>query len=155
MNQSSYSRAVETKHREGLKYGGDVDVVDAWENLKADPKAVLVDVRTHAEWSYVGVPDLNAVGKQPLLVEWQIYPHMAVNDSFVEQVSAEVKDKTAPIYFLCRSGARSKQAAIEMTKNGYKTCYNVDDGFEGSHDSQKHRGLACGWKARGLPWVQG
>ncbi|MGI9402905.1 MAG: rhodanese-like domain-containing protein, partial [Hyphomicrobium sp.] len=29
------------------------------------------------------------------------------------------------------------------------------DGFEGPLDASRHRGQVAGWKAAGLPWVQG
>ena len=116
---------------------------------------VLVDVRTQAEWNFVGIPDLSSVDKKPVFVEWQVFPTMDVNGSFVEAVTAAAPDKSAPIYLLCRSGARSKSAAIALTQAGYAECYNISQGFEGRHDAEQHRGSTDGWKARGLPWVQG
>jgi rhodanese-related sulfurtransferase len=59
------------------------------------------------------------------------------------------------VLFICRSGQRSRGAAIAMTSAGYQRCYNVAEGFEGSHDGARHRGTVGGWKARQLPWVQG
>ena len=41
----------------------------AWAALAADPSAHLVDVRTVAEWNFVGLPDLGTLGKRVLLVE--------------------------------------------------------------------------------------
>ena len=35
----------------------------------SDGDAALVDVRTRAEWAFVGLPDLSPVGAQPVLVE--------------------------------------------------------------------------------------
>jgi len=152
MNQSSTFSSVTL---EAMGYAGDVDVIEAWETLKVNPGAYLVDVRTRAEWTFVGIPDLTSSGKKPLFIEWQTYPSMAVNPSFVEEISSEISDKSTPIFFLCRSGARSKAAAIEVTKNGYASCFNIGDGFEGPRDDSERRGLASGWKARDLPWVQG
>ena len=43
-----------------MSYAGNISPKDAWELLKGDPKAQLVDVRTAAEWNFVGVPDLSA-----------------------------------------------------------------------------------------------
>ncbi|HZF36618.1 MAG TPA: rhodanese-like domain-containing protein, partial [Candidatus Angelobacter sp.] len=63
-------------------------------------------------------------------------------------------DREAPIFFLCRSGARSRAAAMAMTQAGYARCYNIANGFEGNHDAERHRGKAAGWKADGLPWTQ-
>ena len=136
-------------------YAGDVDVFTAWESVKNLRNAALVDVRTQAEWNFVGVPDLSSADKQPVLIEWQIFPTMELNKSFADMIIAATPDKSAPIYFLCRSGARSKSAAISMTQAGYKKCYNIAQGFEGPHDRKQHRGCVDGWKACGLPWVQG
>jgi rhodanese-related sulfurtransferase len=136
-------------------YAGDVSPADTWERLAADPKAKLIDVRTQAEWMYVGVPDLAPLSRQPLLVSWQVFPSMAVNDSFAAQVAAQGVGKDESLFFLCRSGVRSRAAAELLTALGYKHCYNIADGFEGPPDSARHRGATAGWKASGLPWVQG
>lgn len=135
-------------------YAGDVTPKQAWDALEADERAVLVDVRTQPEWLFVGVPDLGEMGKQPLLVQWQIFPSMQKNPSFVDDLRKAGVPEDAPLYFLCRSGGRSRAAAIAVTEAGYKACYNVAGGFEGGHDSDKHRGGREGWKAEGLPWVQ-
>lgn len=136
-------------------YAGDVTADHAWRILQTDPKAVLVDVRTQAEWTYVGVPVLDQLGKQTIFVEWQSFPSMAQNLSFAEQVAATGVAPDSTVLFICRSGARSAAAAAAMTARGYEACYNISDGFEGPHDEQKHRGTTNGWKARGLPWAQG
>ena len=155
MSQSSASGSSAAKTVGAAGYAGDVDVADAWEGLKSDPAAVLVDVRTKAEWTFVGVPDLSEAGKEVVLVEWQVFPSMEVNPGFVDAVAEGASDPSSPVYFICRSGARSKSAAIALTHAGYATCYNVSGGFEGPHDGVQHRGTIDGWKARGLPWVQG
>ena len=141
--------------RQGGGYTGDVGAAHAWERLRSDPDAALVDVRTHAEWNFVGVPDLSELGKEVVFVEWQSYPAMEANPAFVDAVSAAAPDRRAPLYLLCRSGARSRAAAIALTGAGYAECYNVSGGFEGPHDARKHRGVEDGWKASRLPWVQG
>ena len=136
-------------------YAGDITPTEAWEILNARPEAVLIDVRTPAEWAYVGLPDLSAVGKQPLLVPWALFPSMTINPDFGAEVESAVADRNAPLVFICRSGARSRAAAIAMTARGYRSCYNVATGFEGDPDSQRHRGTISGWKVENLPWVQG
>jgi rhodanese-related sulfurtransferase len=60
----------------------------------------------------------------------------------------------APLYFICRSGNRSRQAAMLATEVGYSRAFNVEYGFEGRLGSDRHRGTAGSWKAEGLPWVQ-
>lgn len=129
-----------------------------WPALKADPQAVLVDVRSRAEWTFVGVPDLSPIGREPVLLEWQRFPGMEPNADFVDQLRSALAERGAgsetPIYFLCRSGARSAAAAAAMTAAGFRYCVNVSDGFEGSLDSERHRGRSNGWKAADLPWRQ-
>ena len=136
-------------------YAGDVTPTEAWERLQADPNAKLVDVRTQAEWVYVGVPDLGGVGKQPLLVQWQTFPGMTRNDAFAEQLRGQGVQPGDTLLFLCRSGVRSKAAAELMTQLGFRNSYNIADGFEGPLDAGRHRGASAGWKAAGLPWMQG
>jgi rhodanese-related sulfurtransferase len=126
----------------------------AWKILSENDKSILIDVRTQAEWSYVGLPDLISLDKKPALVEWQVFPSMQLNPEFVSVLSRAVVDKDAPLLFLCRSGARSAAAAKAMTAAGYSSCFNVTDGFEGPLDAQARRGAAAGWKASGLPWRQ-
>ncbi len=139
------------------RYAGDVDAAAAWEGLKA-PEARLVDVRTRPEWTFVGVPDLSPLGKEALFLEWQAYPSMVVAQDFVERLAAHLAEegigRDAPLYFLCRSGGRSRAAAMAMAEAGFTRCYNVADGFEGRLDPTRHRGTVEGWKAAGLPWMQ-
>jgi len=138
----------------GMRYAGDVGPSDAYAALQADADAVLVDVRTSAEWSYVGLPDLSQIGKRVIPLEWQRFPDGALNRSFVEQLREAGVGEGAPIYFLCRSGVRSAAAAEVATAAGLGPAYNVSDGFEGPLDHDGHRTVS-GWKAAGLPWRQG
>jgi rhodanese-related sulfurtransferase len=135
-------------------YAGDVTPAAAWKILSEDKVAVLIDVRTRAEWNYVGLPDLEKLAKKPALIEWQAFPSMQPNPEFVAALSAVLPDKEAPLLFICRSGARSAAAAKAMTAAGYSTCLNVAYGFEGPLDGSAKRGTTGGWKAAGLPWRQ-
>jgi rhodanese-related sulfurtransferase len=139
-------------------YAGDVSVNEAWDMLKRDPKAQLVDVRTIAEWNFVGLPDLAGQGRSLHCVEWQQFPSGALNPSFVSEVSGALNaagaNKDTAILFLCRSGGRSRAAAIAMAGAGYRNSFNVAGGFEGDLDGERHRGGHNGWKASGLPWKQ-
>jgi len=131
---------------------------EAWQSLAKEPGAALVDVRTVAEWNYVGLPDLSSLRAPLLRVEWQSFPSGAVNASFVDTLEESLQSsgvgKDSPLFFICRSGARSASAAAAMTAAGYSQCYNVAGGFEGGRDGQGHRGTVEGWKAADLPWVQ-
>jgi rhodanese-related sulfurtransferase len=125
-----------------------------WEALRDEPHAQLVDVRTDAEWNFVGLPDLASTGKQVVLIPWQVYPTMAPNADFISQLKQAGFTAEHHIYFICRSGARSMHAAMAALAAGFPRVYNVADGFEGPLDGDGHRGSAAGWKAEGLPWRQ-
>ncbi|MGB8365608.1 MAG: rhodanese-like domain-containing protein [Rhizomicrobium sp.] len=139
-------------------YAGDVTSAEAWAVLRGEPKAQLIDVRTAAEWAYVGLPDLSGLGRELHRVEWQIFPSMAVNPDFAALAAEKVRhagaDEQTPLLFLCRSGARSRAAAIAMTRAGFAKSFNIMDGFEGDLDAERHRGRHNGWKAANLPWRQ-
>ena len=126
----------------------------AWDALVKQPQAQLVDVRTDAEWNFVGLPDLSEAGKEPALIPWQMYPTMQVNAGFVTKLKEAGFTPDHHIYFLCRSGARSMAAARAAVEAGFSHAFNVADGFEGPPDGEGHRGTVAGWKATGLPWQQ-
>ncbi|WP_316857961.1 rhodanese-like domain-containing protein [uncultured Cohaesibacter sp.] len=139
-------------------YAGDIDVLEAWQEMSKDPTAVLIDVRTHAEWNYVGVPTFDDPQREVLLVEWLSYPSMQGQADFGKRLKKELEDRNVAndraLFFLCRSGARSRHAAIEMTRIWSGPCYNIASGFEGDLDDQLHRASCNGWKHAGLPWKQ-
>jgi rhodanese-related sulfurtransferase len=115
-------------------------------------------VRTRAEWTYVGIPDLGPLGKRTVLVEWQAFPDQSVDPRFAERLANELKalgvQSDDDLFFICRSGSRSLAAARAMAEIGYRACHNVTEGFEGPLDDARHRGGLSGWKAAGLPWQQ-
>lgn len=135
-------------------YAGDLTPQEAWELLRRDPDALLVDCRTTAEWAYVGVPETDELDREVVMVEWQQYATGQVNERFVDELRESLGDKPErPLVFICRSGVRSVAAARAATDAGLGPSYNVLDGFEGGV-SAGHRGGA-GWRAEGLPWRQG
>ena len=134
-----------------------VDVETTWQSLATRPRSQLIDVRTRAEWTYVGIPDLRSIGKRAVLIEWQTFPDQTVDPRFVERLTGELKASAQSeddLFFICRSGVRSLAAAKAMAEAGYRSCHNVGGGFEGPLDEDCHRGSAGGWKATGLPWLQ-
>jgi rhodanese-related sulfurtransferase len=137
------------------KYAGDVDSRQAADILRDNPRAVLLDVRSAPEWDFVGRPDLSGLGREPVLVSWQSFPGMTLNPDFNRAVEAEGVTKDQVVLLLCRSGQRSKHAAIALTEAGYQHCFNISDGFEGPKDTAGHRNTTSGWRASGLPWLQG
>ncbi len=135
-------------------YAGDKTVQETWDILASAPNAVLIDVRTTAEWAYVGLPDLSSLGKMVQPVSWVLFPDMSKNMNFIDEISAIQPNKDAPMIFLCRSGVRSIAAAEAATRAGYSQAYNVLEGFEGGPDQSGHRGTIGGWKVAGLDWKQ-
>lgn len=137
-----------------MSYAGDIGPEQAWELLAENPDAVLVDVRTEAEWKFVGVPDTSSVAKPTLLVAW-VDSTGSRNTGFLDELRNALGDRPAdaPVLFLCRSGQRSAHAADLATEAGIAPAYNITDGFEGPLDEAGHRGSA-GWRALGLPWRQ-
>ncbi|MEH6623769.1 rhodanese-like domain-containing protein [Dietzia kunjamensis] len=134
-------------------YAGDLSPRQAWDLLASDPDAMLVDVRTSAEWQWVGGADLSELGKRTLGIEWMTSAGQP-NERFVEHLGEAGIDAETPVLFLCRSGGRSAAAASLATAAGYRTAYNVAEGFEGDPDAAGHRGTVNGWKVAGLAWRQ-
>ena len=131
-----------------------IDPLAAKALLDRDPRSCLIDVRSTVEFDYVGHP----VGA--LHVPWKDYPDWQENPAFTAAVGAAVGDHgetglDRPILLICRSGARSYQAAERLREHGYSELYNVEEGFEGDKDADQHRGTINGWRFRGLPWEQG
>jgi rhodanese-related sulfurtransferase len=132
---------------------------EAYDALSADPATALVDVRTRAEWMFVGAPDISSLGRDVAFVEWVGFPPDGPNTRFIEQLEAALPGGVSTIYFICRSGARSHSAASAAaahfaSRNRDVACVNVLEGFEGDLDETGKRGRLGGWKARGLPWRQ-
>ncbi len=139
-------------------YAGDLSIEDAYAVLTEDEKSVLVDVRTQPEWAFVGVPDIGALGNTVIFKEWHVYPSMQVAADFTPRLVAALiargADPSTPVLFLCRSGVRSRAAAIALTGAEWAHCHNIAEGFEGGLDATRRRGALGGWRARGLPWIQ-
>lgn len=142
------NRARERAVQQGFNFSGEVTPDEAFQLLQALPGAVIVDVRTRAEWDWVGrVP--NAIE-----IDWVQYPEMTRNPGFITELERQV-DRGATILFLCRSGVRSRSAASAAIDAGFSAAYNILEGFEGDKDAQNHRGSLGGWRFHGLPWYQG
>ncbi len=133
-------------------YAGDVDASVAYEWLQRHA-GVLVDVRSEPEWHCAGVPTLAGTPSSVLPLAWKLYPQWNINLHFLSQLQAAVA-VTTPVFFLCKTGGRSADAATAATAAGYHMAYNICDGMEGPHDAQGRRGRIAGWKAAALPWEQ-
>ena len=131
---------------------------EAFDLLKEDKDAVLIDVRTNKEHLEVGIPDLREIGKDTFKIEWRnsILPGSGkrfLND-FYKNLSHHGKGK---YLFICRSGIRSNFAALtveESFKSGNYNgmCFNIEDGFEGFEQPSVYPQNPTGWKNLGLPW---
>jgi rhodanese-related sulfurtransferase len=131
-----------------LAFEGALTPREAHEVLQLTPHAKLVDVRTRAEWDWVGrVPNA-------LEIEWHSYPGHQINPHFLQTLKHSVPTELLLI-FICRSGVRSSAAAKAATEAGFPDCYNVLEGFEGDKDAHGQRNKIGGWRYHGLPWNQG
>lgn len=129
----------------GLPYAGALTPAEAYEVLQLAPGARLVDVRTRAEWDWVGrIPGA-------VEIEWNTYPGGQHNPDFLSQLKRQV-DSESLVIFICRSGVRSHNAASLASEAGFTACYNVLEGFEGDIDAFGQRGKIGGWRRAGLPW---
>jgi rhodanese-related sulfurtransferase len=141
--QRARQRGAELK----LPYAGAVTPAEA--HLLVQQGARIVDVRTRAEWEWVGRPP------DTVPIEWNTWPGGARNPAFAEQLQAAIPPSDTPVLFLCRSGVRSHGAAILAAELGYTNALNILEGFEGDKDAAGHRGTLGGWRKAGLPWTQG
>jgi rhodanese-related sulfurtransferase len=133
-------------------YRGDLLPKESWDLLSQDPEACLVDVRTNLELKQIGIPDLAALNKETVTIEWKIAPNMQINSNFLEDLTKKINKKSTTLIFVCRTGARSAEAASMMAGLGFTNCFNVLNGFEGDQDLNGQRGAISGWKADKLPW---
>jgi rhodanese-related sulfurtransferase len=100
--------------------------------LVADKQAILVDIRTPAEWRETGV----AEGAHRLDMT---DPH------FDAKLSRLVEgDRTRPIALICRTASRTRTVQAALMQGGYKTIINVEGGMIGNQADK-------GWIAHGLP----
>ena len=135
-----------------------IDSKQAFDLLKEDESAVLIDVRTKKEHLAVGIPDLREIGKEIYIIEWKnsILPGSRkrfLND-FNENLGLRKEGK---YLFICRSGIRSNFAALTVEESFYSgnyngKCFNVADGFEGNEEPLGYSQNPTGWKNLGLPW---
>ncbi len=139
-------RAANRRLGTDIAYAGAITPKEAHRLLELGA-AKLVDVRTRAEWEYVGrVADST-------LIEWRAYGAKDPNPDFIEQLRAVAKP-TDVVMFLCRSGVRSHNAGQKAAAAGFTTALNILEGFEGDLDEDQRRGRVGGWRAAGLPWIQ-
>lgn len=154
--------------------------IEAYDMLRTIPNTYLIDVRTRAEYQFIGHPPMaylfpycffnNRLVKNE---EGITYQFNAINRSFIEEISKVFQGENNLI-IICRDGARSIDAAAKLMENGFKHVYNVKNGFEGPQfpffedenrlkfyrqlakrnnlHAYKHRHY-YGWQWWGLPWT--
>lgn len=129
---------------------------EAYKVLQQENNAVLVDVRSTMEYSFVGHP-INGIHvpiKEP--PSWDLQPGFVetVRASLAAQMPDNNQLNDVPVLMLCRSGQRSELAAEMLIKGGFTNVYNVLEGFEGDKDDNGHRNTINGWRFHDLPWEQ-
>ncbi len=154
--------------------------IEAYDMLNTVPDTYLIDVRTQAEYQYVGHPN-NAY----------LFPYMffttrfaKVNEKYEYQLSEKNKDfvaeitkvfkKTDNLLIISSDGKISALAAKDLLDEGFKKISNISDGFEGpefptfddENRNKFYKQLAkrnkiygfqhrrhYGWQWWGLPWT--
>ena len=125
----------------------------AIERLQSNPQALFVDVRSKAEYKYVGFPE------NSILIPWIDDPDWEPNpDAFSDAVMQELDGREnlsdTEIILICRSGFRSNEALKCLENKGFTQVSHVASGFEGDLDENDHRGNLNGWRHDGMPWSQ-
>jgi len=96
---------------------------EAYKILEEDGNASLIDVRQKSEWD-LGYPDISSLNKEVTLI-----PIDNNLDDFIIRLANACLSKQSPLFFICRSGARSALAADAAEKIGYSKTYNISGGF--------------------------
>jgi len=154
--------------------------LEAYDMLNTVPDTYLIDVRTRAEYQFVGHP-INAYLFPYMFMTQDLeksndeyrYAFSEKNRQFVEEISKVFK-KTDNLLIISSAGIRSALAAKELMAAGFKNVYDVENGFEGpsfpffkdSNEQKFYRQLAkrnkingfnqkrhYGWQWWGLPWT--
>jgi len=123
----------------------------AYQFLQDHPNALMVDVRSHMEFLFVGHPT------GAIHIPWIDEPEWKINADFAKQVRQAMlggATGAAPVVLICRSGVRSLEAGKALIEAGISEVYNVAEGFEGPLDEKHHRSATGGWRYHGLPWEQ-
>ncbi|MBD3749283.1 MAG: rhodanese-like domain-containing protein [Sphingobacteriales bacterium] len=83
------------------------------EKIKEFPNAVILDVRTPAEFS-------DGHLQNALNFDWY-------GNAFDQQIAS--LDKSKPVFVYCSVGGRSAEAANKMRQDGFKLVYEMDGGM--------------------------
>lgn len=108
-----------------------IESVKAYDRILQNANSWLVDVRTEYEWSKTPVSSPESVHLNLLLLSWKIAPDMSLNPTFGIKLTQNAR-KDCKLFFICRSGVRSMEAALYSENIGYTNCFNIIDGVEGN-----------------------
>lgn len=126
----------------------DISAEETFELLK-EPDTYLVDVRSIAEYVFVGHPEM--AHNIPLTFWDELKQDLVPNETFLEDVKSRFKAEDRLI-FICRSGGRSQRAARMARQAGFTKLLNITLGFEGEKNAEGYR-VINGWKNRQLPYT--
>jgi protein-arginine deiminase len=113
------------------------------------PSTYLVDVRSIAEYVFVGHPEM--AFNIPLLFWSEMEQKLTTNKNFIRDIKSRFEEKDVLI-FICRSGGRSLGAATLASRAGFLNVSSIKEGFEGEVDEKGYR-TVDGWKNRNLPYT--
>jgi len=125
----------------------------AVEKLQNNPQALFVDVRSKAEYKYVGYPENSILIPWIDDPDWEPNPE-AFSDSVMQELDGRENLSDTEIILICRSGFRSNEALKCLENKGFTQVSHVASGFEGDLDENDHRGNLNGWRHDGMPWSQ-
>ena len=125
----------------------------AVERLQNNPQALFVDVRSKAEYKYVGYPENSILIPWIDDPDWEPNPE-AFSDSVMQELDGRENLLNTEIILICRSGFRSNDALKCLENEGFTQVSHVASGFEGDLDENDHRGNLNGWRHDGMPWSQ-
>ncbi len=127
----------------------------AYDLLRQEPQAVLIDIRSTLEFLLIGHP----VGAHH--IPWLDEPDWMPNPCFVTQVrelmlsgTLRSNDDYSAIILICRNGQRSREVGEKLIEADFRRVYHIESGFEGPFDEAYHRSTLAGWRFAGLPWEQ-
>ena len=125
----------------------------AVDRLQNNPQALFVDVRSKAEYKYVGFPENSILIPWIDDPDWEPNPE-AFSDAVMQELDGRENLSDTEIILICRSGFRSNEALKCLENKGFTQVSHVASGFEGDLDENDHRGNLNGWRHDGMPWSQ-
>jgi rhodanese-related sulfurtransferase len=139
--------------REEMSYKRNLLPKMAVERLQNNPQALFVDVRSKAEYKYVGYPENSILIPWIDDPDWEPNPE-AFSDAVMQELDGRENLSDTEIILICRSGFRSNEALKCLENKGFTQVSHVASGFEGDLDENDHRGNLNGWRHDGMPWSQ-